>query len=296
MAKANDGLLMANEELAKANEHFVKVNRELASVNRELALINEQIKHHHMKQKEFIHIASHELRTPTQAILGHVELLLSEPQPRFEYGEPIMRNATRLQKTISDILYISKIDNNMLTLSNERFNLEETILRVVEDARNQIIRERKNVNIVYDYMTPKRADKEKDKDIIIEGDRERIAQVVSNILDNAVRFVKEGAVTVSVNENSSTAASDKGDGGDDDCGNSLKQVTTSIRDSGKGIDHEILPRLFSKFVFKEGAGGTGLGLYICKGIVESHGGRIWAENNEDGKGATFRFSLPVRQH
>ena len=178
----------------------------------------------------------------------------------------------------------------MLTLSNERFNLEETILRVVEDARNQIIRERKNVSIVYDYVTPI-ADKENDKGITIEGDRERIAQVVSSILDNAVRFVKEGAVTVSVDANSSTAASDK-----DDDGNRLKQVTVSIRDSGKGIDPEILPRLFSKFVFKEGAGGTGLGLYICKGIVESHGGRTWAENNEDGKGATFRFSLPVRQH
>jgi signal transduction histidine kinase len=115
---------MANEELAKANGRFVKVNKELASVNKELAEINEQIKHHHMKQKDFIHIASHELRTPTQAILGYVELLLSEPRTRLEYGEPIMRNATRLQKTISDILYISKIDNDMLTLSNEKFNLE----------------------------------------------------------------------------------------------------------------------------------------------------------------------------
>jgi signal transduction histidine kinase len=145
-------------------------------------------------------------------------------------------------------------------------------------------------------VTPKFADKENDEGITIEGDRERIAQVVSNILDNAVRFVKEGTVTVSIDTNSSTAASDEDDGGGDDDGNILKEVTVSIRDSGKGIDPEILPRLFSKFVFKHGAGGSGLGLYICKGIVESHGGRIWAENNEDGKGATFRFSLPVRQH
>jgi signal transduction histidine kinase len=226
--------------------------------------------------------------------LGYIELLLSRPHSRFEYGEAIMRNATRLQKAISDILSISKIDKNMLMPSNERFNLAETISQVVEDAINQIIREKKNVSIIYDPIIPKRADKEKDKDIIIEGDRERIAQVVTNILDNAVRFAKDGAVIVSVDTNSNTAASDMDD--DDNDGNRLKKVTVSIKDSGKGIDPEILPRLFSKFTFKEGSGGTGLGLYICKSIVESHGGRVWAENNEDGTGATFRFSLPVKQH
>ncbi len=111
--KSDDSLLIANEELTKTNERFVKVNKELASANKELASankelaqINEHIKLHNMRQKEFIHIASHELRTPTQSILGYVELLLSKPQSKFEYGEPIMRNVIRLQKTISDILYI----------------------------------------------------------------------------------------------------------------------------------------------------------------------------------------------
>jgi signal transduction histidine kinase len=292
LTKSENSLLMANEELAKTNEGFVKVNKELASVNKELARVNEQIKQHNMKQKEFIHIASHELRTPTQSILGYIELLLSEPQSKFEYGERIMRNANRLQKIISDILYLSKIDNNMLMPNYERFNLAETILQVVEDTRNQIIHDKKNVNIIYDAMNLKSTYKEKNKDIVIEGDKERIGQVISNILDNAVRFMKEGAVTVSVDKND-TAASDMDDNDD---GNSFKEVTISIKDSGKGIDPGILPRLFSKFTFKEGTGGTGLGLYICKSIVESHGGRIWAENNEDGKGATFRFSLPMKQH
>ncbi|MBA3978644.1 MAG: HAMP domain-containing histidine kinase [Nitrosopumilus sp.] len=121
LAQSNNSLLIATEELAKTNEKFAKVNKELAQ-------INEKIKQHSIKQKEFIHIASHELRTPTQAILGYVELLLLEPQSKFEYGEPIMRNAYRLQKVISDILYISKIDNNTLTLYNEKFNLTETII------------------------------------------------------------------------------------------------------------------------------------------------------------------------
>ncbi len=290
LAKSDYSLLMANEELAKTNERFVKVNKELASVNKELARINEQIKDHNMKQKDFIQIASHELRTPAQSILGFIDLLLSNPQSKFEYGEPIMRNAKRLQKTISDILYISKIDNDMLMPNNEKFNLTETVLEVVEDARNQIIHEDKSVNIIYDPMSLKTAEREKDKDVIIEGDRERIAQVVSNILDNAVRFVKEGAVTISIDTNS-TITSDMGNVGD-----TLKKVTISIKDSGKGIDPAILTKLFSKFTFKDGTGGTGLGLYICKNIVEAHGGHIWAESNKDGKGSTFRFSLPMKQN
>lgn len=144
--KSGNNILIANEELAKTNESFVKVNKELAQ-------INEQMKRHNIKQKEFISIASHEIRTLVQSTLGYVELLLSEPQSNFEHGEPIMRNAIRLQKVTSDIPHISKIDNNMLTLNNERFSPSKTILQIAEDTRNQIIRENKNVNIIYDAVT-----------------------------------------------------------------------------------------------------------------------------------------------
>lgn len=282
---------MANEEMSKTNEKFAKVNRELAAVNKELAQINEKIKDHNTKQKEFISIASHELRTPTQAILGYVELLLLEPQSRFEYGEPIMRNAIRLQKIISDILYISRIDNNMLTLKNERFSLTETILQAVGDTRNQIIRENKNVTVIYDVVSnPKMVNKKEQEDIVIDGDKDRIAQVISNILNNALRFLENGTIAISVDTNN-TINSSKGNPVD-----GLKEIIISIKDSGKGIAPDILPRLFSKFKTKDGSGGTGLGLYICKNIVEAHGGRIWAKNNEEGNGATFSFSLPVRQH
>ncbi len=132
--------------------------------------------------------------------------------------------------------------------------------------------------------------KEGQEDIIIEGDKQRVSQVISNILDNATKFVEEGTITISVDTNNITNNSK------DNTGNDLKEIIVNIKDSGKGIDLEILPRLFSKFKSKDGTGGTGLGLYICKNIVESHGGRIWAKNNEDGKGSTFSFSLPVRQH
>ena len=287
LAQLNNSLLMANEEMSKTNEKFAKVNREFAAVNKELAQINEQIKQQHIKQKEFIDIASHELRTPIQSILGYVEILLLEHQSKFEYGEPIMRNAIRLQKIISDIMYISRIDNNMLTLNNERFSLTDTILRVAEDSRNQITRDKKNVTVIYDAMNPKTSE----KGVFVEGDKGRIAQVISNILDNAAKFVEKGTITISVDTNNNTINNNKGNPGD-----GLKEIIVNVKDSGKGIDPEILPRLFSKFKSKDGSGGTGLGLYICKNIVEAHGGRIWAKNNEDGKGSTFSFSLPVRQH
>lgn len=291
LVQLNNSLLMANEEMSKTNEKFAKVNRELAAVNKELVQINEIMKDNSMKQKEFIQITSHELRTPTQAILGYVELLLLEPQSRFEYGEPIMRNAIRLQKIISDILFISRIDNNMLTLNNERFSLTETILQAVGDTRNQIIRENKNVTVIYDVVSnPKMVNKKEQEDIVIDGDKDRIAQVISNILNNALRFLENGTIAISVDTNN-TINSSKGNPVD-----GLKEIIISIKDSGKGIAPDILPRLFSKFKTKDGSGGTGLGLYICKNIVEAHGGRIWAKNNEEGNGATFSFSLPVRQH
>ena len=211
------------------------MNKELAAVNKELAEINEQINHHHIKRKEFIHIASHELRTPTQAILGYVELLLSEPQTKYEYAEPLMRNATRLQKIIFNTLDISKIDNDMLIPNIERFNLTKTILQVVEDMRTQITRENKDASIIYDPRGLKRAGKEKEKGIFIDGDKERISQVISNSLDNAVRFAKEGTITISVDTNNDISSNNDG------VGNSPKEILINIKDSGRGIDPKLLP-------------------------------------------------------
>jgi signal transduction histidine kinase len=122
------------------------------------------------------------------------------------------------------------------------------------------------------------------RDIFIKADKARIAQVVSNILSNAVKFTEskinggEGERGI-ININTEKV--------DDD-----GQTLVSIKDTGIGIEPGIMPRLFAKFASKSYQ-GTGLGLYICKSIVEAHGGKIWAENNIDGKGATFSFSLPI---
>ena len=264
------------------------MNKELAVVNKELVRVNEQIKQHNIKQKEFISIASHELKTPTQSILGYIELLQLDPQINHEYTEPLMRNAKRLQQIIFDILDMSRIDNNTLVLNKEQFNLTEAISDIVQDLQNQIIHDNKNVNIIYDGIDMKKDDEGKDeKDIVIEGDKGRITQVISNILDNAMRSTQEGIIRIDVERKN--IINNK----NENIGNCSEEIIINISDSGKGIDAQSFPKIFSKFFSTSGTGGTGLGLFICKAIVEAHGGNIWAINNKNGKGSTFSFSLPL---
>jgi signal transduction histidine kinase len=282
---ADNNLLIVNNKLTKTNEEFAKVNKDLAVVNEELVHVNEQIKQRDIKQKEFISIASHELRTPTQSILGYAELMLLEPQIKTKYVKLIMRNAKRLQKIISDILDISKIDNNALTLNKEHFKLTEVISGIVHDLRDQLIQNNKSVNIIYDNIDIEK--EEEEKDIVIDGDKERITQVISNILDNAIRFTKEGIIHINIERNNII------NNNKDNIDSNSEEIIIKIIDSGKGIDAQSIPHLFSKFYSTSGKGGTGLGLYICKAIIEAHNGKIWAENNKDGKGSTFSFTLPV---
>ena len=125
------------------------------------------------------------------------------------------------------------------------------------------------------------------KKAYVLADKDRILQVISNLLANAIRFTEKGSITVLV----------KIEMPEDDDKNGLmnnghqKYVTVRVKDSGSGIDPDVFPRLFTKFATGS-TWGTGLGLYISKGIVEAHGGRITAGNNREGQGATFAFSIP----
>jgi signal transduction histidine kinase len=223
-------------------------------------------------QKEFINIAAHELRTPIQPILSLSEILRSKIKDTQQVNllSIITRNAKRLQRLTEDILDITKIESHSLKLNKELFNLSDLISSIIDDYRNHIEKDNVEVKLLYESNS-------KDNIIFVEADRERLIQVISNLLDNAIKFTNEGSISI---------ITEKKDG----------QVVVSIKDTGTGIDPEILPRLFSKFATKSERGGTGLGLFICKSIVEAHGGKIWAENNNiyDGKkGATFTFSLPI---
>jgi signal transduction histidine kinase len=233
----------------------------------------ERLKAYSMMQKEFINIAAHELRTPVQPILGLSQVLLTKEKGTNSSEEMlhvINRNAEKLQQLIEDILDVTKIESQSLQLKNERFVLNDLIQNIIKEFASQIKRDQRHVKISF---LPS-------ENFIIHGDKMRISQVVSNLLSNAIKFTEDpGAIIISTEKKK------------DEGGRFFADIL--IKDTGAGIDPAILPRLYTKFASKSERGGTGLGLYISKSIIEAHSGRIWADNNPDGKGATFSFSLPL---
>jgi signal transduction histidine kinase len=226
----------------------------------------EQLKVHDKMQKEFINVAAHELRTPIQPILGLSEVLQHQIKDNEQHilVDVISRNAKRLQRLTEDILDITRIESQSLNLKKEIFNLNEIIMSILAEYESRT-GSKNNVKITFASKG----------DFIVQGDRGRLAQVLSNIISNAIKFTQEGNIDISLER--------LRDG---------KDVILSVKDTGSGIDPDIMPRLFTKFATKSHI-GTGLGLYISKSIIEAHGGRIWAENNSNGTGAIFSFSLPI---
>lgn len=266
------------------------LERKVEERTSELRTANEELRMHDKVQKEFINIAAHELRTPIVPILNLSELLYSKvllystvkgeqqeqgQEEQREMLEVILRNANRLLQLTEDILDVTRIESHTLKLKKERFNLNDAILDVIEDDRKQITNA--NVKVMYEPGNSV---------TVVEADRRRLTQVISNLLNNAIKFTKEGTVTVTT----TVKRKDNGDAGG--------EIVVAVNDTGTGIDHELMPRLFTKFATKSYQ-GTGLGLFISKSIIEAHGGKMWAENNNDGdhdiknKGATFYFTLPV---
>lgn len=260
-------VIKRTEALNKSNVKLGIISKELKNSNRSLQEANSQLRENDKLQKEFINMAAHELRTPIQPILGLTDVLLDgvSDSHQSKLLNVIMRNARRLQRLSGDILDVSKIESSSLKLSRSRIELNEKIQTVVNDIENRSISERnKNVRIIFQ---PKES-------VTVHVDRDRIYQVLSNLLSNALKFTKNGRVTINIDHSNKN------------------EVVVTIRDTGTGIPPKLMPNLFSKFVTTSNY-GTGLGLFISKGIIEAHGGRIWAENNPDGIGASFSFSLPI---
>ncbi|HET6800376.1 MAG TPA: HAMP domain-containing sensor histidine kinase [Nitrososphaeraceae archaeon] len=230
-------------------------------------MLNEQLKLHDKMQKEFINIASHEMKTPTQAILGMSGLLQYYPEKKDELIEIIRRNAKRLQTLTNDILDVTRIESQTFQLEKERFNIYDLLADVTKDYRERIKSDNKNLELLYEQQNIKRP-------ILVEADKGRINQVLSNLLNNALKFTDEGHIVVDAYES-----------------NNKKDIIVSIIDTGSGINKDIFTKLFSKFTTKSSQ-GTGLGLFISKSIIEAHGGKIWAKNNKD-RGSTFMFTLPI---
>ena len=240
---------------------------------------NEQLKQHDKMQNEFINLAAHELRTPIQPIVGLTEIVYSQIQntEQRELLDTVVRNAKRLKRLADDIVDVTKIESQSLKLNKEQLNLNALISNVIYDYKNIIVEDNYNVKL---YFKPF-----KENLIVVEADKGRIAQVVSNLLSNAIKFTKDGEIFVSIDEKKEEDDNDK---------NNVNYALVTVRDTGEGINPEILPKIFSKFITKSFE-GIGLGLYISKNIIEAHGGKIWAGNNsDDGKGAIFRFTLPIQ--
>jgi signal transduction histidine kinase len=255
------------------NIRLRETNDRLRETNELLTLQYEKVKESEKMQKEFINIAAHELRTPIQPILGLTEAMYSKinDEKQLEILETIIRNAKRLKRLTDNLLDITKIESQSLLLNKKKLNLNILIAEVLKDYVNKQKNSQQKEEIVYDF-------KHKD-DIIIEADRDRLSQVIHNLLDNALRFTtthKQQMVFVITEKKKKEEV-----------------VIVSVKDTGEGISEKILSKLFTKFATSDPTTGTGLGLYICKNIIEAHSGRIWAENNSDGKGATFRFTLPI---
>lgn len=229
----------------------------------------EKLKIHDKLQNEFITMAAHELRTPIQPVLALSQHLLSHDtsldfKERQQYLDIIVRNAVRLQHLTEDILDITKIETHSLQLKMEPTDVNQVILKSIQDAQDEL--DKKEIKLQFTSKINREAN-------LVKADRRRLAQVMANLLNNSIKFTPKGEIHVTVKREAGF-------------------VLVQIKDTGSGIDPEVMGNLFSKFVSKS-VTGTGLGLYISRGIVEAHGGSIRAENNSDSKGASFTFSLPA---
>jgi signal transduction histidine kinase len=268
-------LIKWNNSLKK---EVTRRTRELHDSNRQLIAANNQLERNNKLQKEFINIAAHELRTPIQPILGLSEIVAKENKDREldKYLEVIFRNAKRLRKLTENILDVTRIESKMLKLNKEPIRLHNLLLSMVRDYQTEILKvnRTKQVRLMYHPCTSGNP-----ANIIVEADMSRLVQIISNLLNNALRFSRNdgGVIEVTLNEHI------EGDS---------KFASVNVIDHGEGIDPKVQANLFTMFSTNS-YDGTGLGLYLCKNLIEAQGGRIWARNNPSGKGAVFGFDLRI---
>jgi signal transduction histidine kinase len=289
----NSGYFIIIVSLAMSSIQYNKISKQREATIR---LQYNKLKEMDKMKDEFINVAAHELRTPIQPIIGLSEVLRSKMRnndsgnnpssnsENQEFVDVILRNGQRLEKLVEDVLDVTKIESQSLELHKEHFDLNDLIISIIDDivaaeAESMVYgltarrKGKNNVKITY-----------QPRHLPVYADRNRITQVISNLLDNAQKFTSEGYVVVTTDK--------KIDENNNSNNNNHSIAIINVCDTGSGVDPEIMPRLFTKFSSRSFS-GTGLGLYICKNIVEAHGGRIWAENNKDGKGAIFSFTLPM---
>lgn len=239
-----------------------------ADIYKKAEELYEQLKYKNETQRQFLNIAAHELRNPIQPILGLAEVMLSNKNLNVIQQEELLRiiinNAKKLHFLTNNLLDVARIDENLFSLELQQFDIVELANEVIKEVRNQITNKKIKIDLQYN-----------EKCLNVIGDKIRLNQVFLNLINNSIKYTDEGDILVSIKRDS----------------NNNTMALVQIKDTGLGIQENVKQKLFSKFT-KGTKVGTGLGLFICKNIVESHGGKIWAENNTD-KGATFSFTIPT---
>ncbi len=234
----------------------------------ELKKLNKKLEMQDRMQKEFINVAAHELRTPIQPIIGLAESLRDKKgdiSSQTNLIDIIIKSGKRLQRVAENILDVTRIESNTLKINKEQFNIKDLIYDLFQDFNYHLHSNYKEKDVELKF--------EAKDNIFVTADRARLTQVIMNLFNNAIKFTDKGVITISVER--------IGD-----------NVLVKVKDTGTGINNEVLSQLFTKFTIKSET-GTGLGLFISKNIVEAHGGNMWAENNMGGKGATFAFTIPT---
>ena len=255
-----------------------------AEIYQQLKDVHEKLKIHDRMQKEFINIVAHDLRTPLTPIIGLTEYVRDKTKDvhHMELLDRVVKDAKKLSYLNEKILDVTKFESKLFKPNKKVFSLNELIVNVIKELEH-ILDNTKKIKFEYHF----------DTEYLVDADSRRIGQVISNLIDNSIKSISEQdtgrgviSISTSIEKISSTITTSR----DDHYPSHL--VIVSIKDTGIALDNEILPRLFTKFATKSFQ-GTGLGLYLSKNIIEAHGGKIWAENNNDGIGATISFSLPL---
>ncbi len=271
-------IIVRLKKVLEERQRFVRL-KDFAT---QLEKANQELRRLDAMKSEFVSVASHELRTPLSAIKNAVQLVLSgkageinETQAKFlSMAE---RNINRLTNILNDLLNLSRIESGKTEFNFQELDLKGVIEFVANSLKLQA--EKKSIQLKWDIADPLPK---------VYGDREKIEQILTNLIGNAIKFTPEGGEVLIIARPFL-----------EDESRSKKMVSISIQDNGIGIPNEHLDQIFEKFHQVEGSlhrstGGTGLGLAITKGLVEAHQGKIWVES-ELGKGSTFTLTLPISE-
>lgn len=267
------------EEIRNFN---IKLKKEIERATKNIKKANHKLKEIDQLKDEFVSVASHELRTPLTSIKSYLWMALAGKggpvsAKQAYYLERSASSAERLIKLVNDMLNVSRIESGRMSMEPAQVSMKGLCLETLYEVKARA----EELGIQLKLVTSPKTSKESDFQVVADADK--LKEVLINFIGNSLKFTaKSGQITITVIQEKD-------------------QVVTQISDTGIGLDPLDIPNLFQKFGFQKGSyrtnreasQGTGLGLYICKSIIDLHKGRIWAKSEGRGKGACFAFALPT---